>query len=784
MERGVPATVSRTLILPNAMSEYTKNELKNYFADKNARKRGGNPYSKSVLVKRSLMVAASIAASMVACGLVVGIYILTLIPSLPTFEQLENPDVDRSTILYTADGKLLTRFSRQDRTPVSLDSVSAYVVDALVATEDYRFYDHWGIDLVRLGSSAIKTILGDRQGGSTITQQLARNLYVQIGSDISITRKIREAMTALQLERNYAKREILEMYLNTVPFGYNSFGIATAAQTYFGKSALDLNLGESAVLVGILKGTSFYNPKRHPDRATARRNIVLTQMVRYGNLDPDVAAAAKKDTLRLSFRRLTHTDNLAPYFAERVRLWLRDWAKQTGSNIYTDGLVVYTTLDSRLQAHAQQAVKRQLDGLQAVVDVNWSSARSGVKEFTIFDDFVRIKDEGNFEPFGLFWEANPEKEEAMIRESRIFRAMVKSGSSETEALTTLKNRSGFRDSLRTDKSRLEAGLVVIDPVSRHIKAWVGGRNYEIDKYDHVAVARRQAGSTFKPFLYTAAIDNGYSPYYRLLDDSVTIELPGIQEPWKPRNSHEAYTRRMMTLREALAGSINVVAARLVDEVGSEQVAKYAKLMGVKSPLSRVHSLVLGTSDVQLLEMTNAYATIASGGFYAEPIMVTRIMDRQGNLLADFPTNRDEVLSEETTFTMIDMLRGVINNGTGVRIRNQFAIKADVAGKTGTTQGGADGWFIMVHPQMAIGSWVGFNDQRVRFRGWWGEGAHNALLVVGDFFQTTSASLGDAFVENRFIPPDGYDVPVPVITDGSAGSSGKKAGSESKGRIGW
>jgi len=506
-------------------------------------------------------------------------------------------------------------------------------------------------------------------------------------------------------------------------------------------------------------------------------------MVRYGNLDPETAAAAKADTLRLSFRLLTHTDNLAPYFAERVRLWLRDWAKQTDRNIYTDGLVVYTTLDSRFQKTAEQAVYRQLEGLQAVVDVDWSRARSGVSNGTSFDDYLRIKKKGDFVPFDRFWAANARLLNDMIRETPTFKKLVKSGASSRDALTELKERESFIDSLKADKTRLEVGLVVIDPVSRHVKAWVGGRDYEIDKYDHVAVARRQAGSTFKPFLYTAAIDNGYSPYYRLLDDSVTIELPGAQEPWKPKNSHGSYSKRMITLREALANSINVVAARLVDEVGSDQVANYAELMGIKSPLERVHSIVLGTSDVQLLEMSNAYATIASGGFYADPMMITRIMDRSGNILADFTTNREEVLSEETAFTMIDMMRGVVDNGTGVRIRNQFGIRSDVAAKTGTTQGGADGWFIMMHPQLVTGAWVGFNDSRVRFRPWWGEGSHNALLVVGDFFSAMSDTLGEAFAKTRFIPPAGYDVPVPVVTDEND-SAGEKEGGDQKGHIGW
>lgn len=764
---------------------YSKQELKKYFASKTGRKRpSSGRRSDDSLFKKAVLLAFGVVGAGCAGFLLLILYMLFLIPSLPTFEQLENPEVDLATILYTADGKLLSRFARQDRTPVPLDSVSEHVVNALVATEDYRFYDHWGIDVIRLGSSVVKTLLGDRQGGSTITQQLARNLYAEVGTEITINRKLKEAMTALQLERNYTKPEILEMYLNTVPFGYNSFGIETGSQTYFGKSASELTLSESAVLVGMLKGTTLYNPHRNPERARERRNVVLTQMVRYGNLAPEEADLAKADSLKLSFSPITHTDNLAPYFAERIRLWMREWAKETEHDIYTDGLVVYTTLDSRMQAAAEDAVARQLDALQAVVDVDWSNARTRVRSRTEFTDFLKISKQGDFTPFDLYWETNRDVLRDMLRETTEYRTARNSGMNDRDALESLRNREGFIDSLRTAKTRLEAGLVVIDPVSRHVKAWVGGRDYAIDKYDHVAVARRQPGSTFKPFLYTAAIDNGYSPYYRLLDDSVTINLPGAQDPWKPKNAGDKYSRRLLTLREGLAGSINSIAARLVDEVGSEQVANYAQLMGVSSPLDRVHSLALGTSDVQLLEMTNAYATLASGGFFAEPLMVTRITDRAGNVLADFTTEQKEVLSAETAFTMIDMLRGVVDRGTGIRIRGQWGIRSDVAGKTGTTQEGADGWFILMHPQLVTGAWVGFNDPRIRFRDWWGEGSHNALLVVGDFFTRATDSLGRTFAESRFLPPDGYNVPVPVFDAGSEGEVVDKEGGASKGRIGW
>ncbi len=717
--------------------------------------------------------------------LALAIFMFTLSGDLPSIEKLENPDLDLSTVVYTADGELLTRFAKSDRTPVPLDSVSNYVVNALVSTEDYRFYKHWGVDIFRTFVSAAKTVLGDQQGGSTLTQQLVRNLYREVGREVTVSRKVKEIMTGIQIERNYTKKEILEMYLNTVPFGYNTFGISTASQTYFNKRPKELNLEESATLVAILNGSSFYNPRRYPERTKDRRNWVIHQMVKFGRLSPDVASSAQANPIELDFSQITHVENMAPYFAEQVRLFMQKWAKENDYNLYTDGLVVHTTLDSKLHEYAQKAVKEQSDGLQSVVDVDWSASRKHIRDYREIDDFVRVNKEHEIDKMSSFWAQNRSILQDMIKESRRYRTAVNEGTARGVALSDLLRNQEFVDSLKATKGRLETGFVAIDPITRHVKAWVGGRDYSIDKYDHVSIAKRQPGSTFKAFLYTAAIDNGYSSYHTFVDDSVSIELPGIQGFWSPKNSGEKWSGATMTLRRGLATSTNSIAAQLVGELGGQQVANYARLLGIQSPLEPVHALALGVSDVSLIELANAYSTMANEGIYGDPIMITRIEDKSGNVLEEFSTETKEVLSESTAYTMIDMLRGTIDWGTARRLRLIYGLKGDLAGKTGTTQNGADGWFMLMHPRLVMGSWVGFNDRRVTFRtNWWGQGGHNALFVVADFYKQAFEDPDFKLADAKFTPPSDYTVTLPPLPDGENELIRIKKGGKTKGKIYW
>lgn len=761
---------------------YSDKELNAYFEDPEARRRPNRKRPKEIARK----IVAGIASFSVIAALI-GISIaLYLAQYTPSFEQLENPEVSLATVAYTADGEVLTRYAYEDRTPVPYDSISPHVINALIATEDYRFPEHWGVDVFRTFTAAFvyPLLKGDQQGGSTISQQLARNLYKQIGFEVTLTRKIKEWITAVQLERAYTKQEIIEMYLTTVPFGQRTFGIETAAQTYFGVSAGELTLEQAAVLIGMLKATTAYNPVRNPERSLQRRNIVINQMERFGNLPQHVADSAKTKPLELDFTPVTHTQNLAPFFAEQVRLFMDKWASENGYDTYTDGLVVYTTLDSRLQKHAQAAVDKYMPALQSVVDVEWSSAGAGFFRYDI-EPYVEFAAQEDFEPFDRFWNQEREFVNTLIVDTERYQKRRRQGEPRAEIIAALRQDEAFMDSLRVDATRLEVGFVALDPYTRHVKAWVGGRDYNVGKLDHVNGTRRQPGSTFKPFLYTAAIDNGYSPYYRLLDDSVTIFLPGMPEPWSPGNSGDEFTGRMLTLRDGLRKSINTVAARLVGEVGGEQVQAYARRMGINSPLEPVPSIALGTSDVTLLEMSNAYATLASGGFHGDPIFVTRIETRSGEVLDEFASTQTEVLSEHTAYTMIDMLRGsMMPGGTGVRIRSQFGITSDVAGKTGTTQNSADGWFVLLHPQMVSAGWVGFNKPTLTFRtNYWGQGAHNALFVVADCFKSVLEDEDLAFPDSEFLAPEGWTVPLPMPVN-LEDQDDRKIGADRKGKVGW
>ncbi|MDP3135665.1 MAG: transglycosylase domain-containing protein, partial [Burkholderiaceae bacterium] len=528
---------------------------------------------------------------------------------------------------------------------------------------------------------------GDVQGGSTITQQLARNLYPEeIGRARSITRKIKEAITALKIEAVYTKDEILETYLNTVPFLYNAYGIEMAARTYFDKSADTLDALESATLIGMLKGTSYYNPVVNPQRSLQRRNIVLAQMVKHGQLTPARFEALKKRPLKIDFERQTESLGPAAHVTQQLRRWLIEWADRRGYNIFADGLVVRTTLDSRLQARANEAVERQGARLQALAD-------------------ARVHKRG------------------------------------------------------ADKPRVQVGFLATDPRNGHVKAWVGSRDFATDPFDHVHPARRQPGSTFKPFVYGAAFAQGMAPSYTFVDEAVEIALGG-GAVWRPSDG-TAPSGQPMSLRDGLTFSKNTITAQLMQKVGPASVAALARDMGVRqSRLDVVPSLALGTSPVTLREMVAAYGSIANGGSYIEPVLLLRVEDREGRVLEDFaPVPPQTVAQRSTMDTLIDVMRGVIDRGTGAAIRSRYGITADLAGKTGTTQDNTDGWFILMHPELVAGAWVGFNDSRITMADSWGPGARSALPIVGEFFQQgLRLRLIDA--KSRFAAPQTVDAAQP------------------------
>ena len=678
-------------------------------------------------------------------------YALILIPFTPSISNIRKAKIDQPAVLISSDGRYLATFKPMNREWVRLNQVSPHVINALIATEDHRFYQHYGIDLWRTATGMLRAFIGDPEGGSTLTQQLARNLYPEeIGRKRTITRKIKETITAIKIEYAYTKKEILETYLNTIPFLYNAFGIEMAARTYFNKPAQKLTVLESATLIAMLKGTSYYNPVLNPERAYQRRNVVLSQMVKGGVLSQADFDRLKTRPIRLDFERQPESVGPAPHLAAHIRKWLIDWADRNDRDIYSDGLIVHTTIDSRLQALANQAVHRQMEALQAVADVEWgvNSRRLISPSANAYVDMRR-----RVQPFGYFWKTKPGLIDVFIRESAAYRRAVDAGATPEAALVQLKSNREFMAKLRADKTRLQAGFVAIDPATGHVQAWVGSRDFKTDEFDHVAQARRQPGSTFKAFVYGAALEHGMSPDKRFTDRAVEIPLPD-GTVWRPADLSEPSGQRM-TAREGLIYSKNTITAQVMQEIGAKKTAELARKMGVnQSKLDEVPALALGTSPVTLLEMVAAYSTIAALGEYRQPIFITRITDKNGDVLAHFATENTPVLSDKTVENLINMLRGAVDQGTGQAVRTRFGLRADVAGKTGTTQKNTDGWFILMHRRLVAGSWVGFNDPRVTMRSnYWGEGAHNALLLVGDFFQQTlSARLIDGGAEFPFERP--------------------------------
>ena len=656
------------------------------------------------------------------------LYALALIPFTPSISDIRKAASEQPAQILSADGRKLTEFKQSNRQWVALKEISPHVVKALIATEDHRFYDHFGLDWRRTASALYYTLHGDRQGGSTLTQQLARNLYPEeIGRAASLKRKLKEAITALKIEAVYSKDEILETYLNTVPFLYNAFGIEMAARTYFDTSADDLDVLQSATLVGMLKGNSYYNPVLNPERAMQRRNIVLAQMVKRGQLDAAKFESLKQRPLRVEFERQSEPPGPAPHFAQQLRKWLIAWADRNDYNIYSDGLVVHTTLDYKLQVQANQAVARQGYQLQNLANAAWG--RSSV------------------------WTPANSLVEAFMRDTAAYQAAIDGGATPELAIKQLAADAAFMRELRRQKTTIQAGFLALDPQNGQIKAWVGSRDFKEDAFDHVQQARRQPGSTFKPFVYGEAFRQGMSPDDTLVDEAVEIEVGG-DEIWRPSDGKPP-SGQPMRLADALAYSKNTITAQLMQEVGPNKVVKLAHAMGIRqSTLEAVPSLALGTSPVTLMEMVAAYGTIANGGRYIAPVMVTRIEDRNGKLIEEFaPADGEQALSKAVAYTLLDTMRGVINRGTGSAIRSRFGIRADVAGKTGTTQDNADGWFLLMHPQLVGGAWVGFNDSRVTLRSdYWGQGAHSALPIVGDFFNN---ALRNRLIDRnaRFAAPD-------------------------------
>ncbi|MCS6935572.1 MAG: transglycosylase domain-containing protein [Chitinophagales bacterium] len=682
---------------------------------------------------------------------------------MPSFDELENPNSSLSTEIISTDGKIIGKYYVENRSNIEYANINKQLKNALLATEDIRFYQHTGID-IRALMRVVKGLIGSDYagGGSTITQQLAKNLFPRKRRNklMLVLQKFKEWVIAVKLERAYTKDEIMAMYLNTVPFSDNAYGIKSAAYVYFGKPVDSLRLEEAAVLVGMLKAPSTYNPRLHPEASLKRRNVVIDQMYHYGFITKAERDSLFKLPIRLDYHPDTHTEGEAPYFREFLRLWLKDWCEKnpkpdgTKYNIYKDGLRVYVTIDSRMQRYAEEAQQEYLREMQK-----------------IFFNFWKGKDP---------WRDFQKEWDAIYKQCPRYIALKRQGKSDAEIDAELKKPIPMRifsyeggekdtvmsvyDSIRYHRMILQNGFVAVDPESGYVRAWVGGVNYKYFQYDHVNWnTRRQIGSTFKPFVYTVAIrDKGYSPCFRVPNMPVTFEAGdprfGLVQDWTPKNSDGRYGG-MLTLRQGLQNSVNTVTAYLMHEMTPEAVAKLVKSMGVKSPIPLQPSICLGSADISLIEMVGAYTTYANKGVHVEPIFVTRIEDRHGNVLQDFVAPRNEALDEETAYVMVELLRHVVLGGTGMRIRYRYRLMNDIAGKTGTTQNYSDGWFIGFTPDLVAGSWVGCEDRYIRFRNmYYGQGASTALPIWAKFFQkiyADSANLRSIVDPNRkFEPPAG------------------------------
>lgn len=671
--------------------------------------------------------------SLIAAGLIL-VFVVAIMAywatDLPSLEQLENPKPQLATEVYSYDGVLLTKFFMENRTAVPLDIISPNLINALIATEDVEFYSHWGVNLRRLFIAMVENVgrvLSGRRahGASTLTQQLAKNLWLTPARHIK--RKVQELMIAIQIERTYTKREILELYLNTVYFGKGAYGAEAASWTYFAKPASKLTVSESATLVGILKSPEDYNPVDNIQISKKRRDLILDLMVKAEFLSDVQAIKEKAKPIELKFTPVTDR-GIAPYFTEYVRQQLKKEAEKLKFDLFRDGLIVTTTLDSRMQAYAEKAYNEHLKFLQEKMNKSWNwKSRKG-----------------------------QELQEKFIKESERFKNLVESGMSESQAYKRLKADENWLDSLLAEKLTVQAALVAIEPSTGHIKAWVGGRDFERYKLDHVWQARRQPGSTFKPFVYTVAVDKGIPPSYQLLNQPIAIQttINSKDRVWTPKNADNEIGG-FTSLRDALKNSLNYVTVRLAQQyVSPEEIIRYAKKMGISSPLRQDLSLALGTSEVTPLELASAYSTFANGGVHVEPIAILRIDDKFSSTIASYKTDRWEAISQETNYVMVSMLKSVMDGGTGSSARFRYNFRLEAGGKTGTTQNNADAWFMGITPQLACGVWTGFDDMRIQYTSMeYGQGSRAALPIWANFMKACYEDKSLGLQPRYFIKPE-------------------------------
>ncbi len=679
---------------------------------------------------------------------------------LPSLQALERPDPELSSEIISADGVSLGKYYRTNRTPVTFEELSPEMVNTLLVTEDIRFKEHPGIDLRGL----IRAIIGRVTslydgGGSTITMQLAENLfrtetenkgslykYPSVGQVVT---KLKEYIISMQLEQSYTKEEILAMYLNTVPFGSNAFGIKVAAQTFFNKLPSQLTYKESALLVGALNAQTRYSPILNPDNALAKRTEVLHNVHKYGLIDRVAFDSLKNSDFGLNYKVESHNEGIATYFRTVLGNYLMGWTKEHGLDLWGDGLKIYTTIDSRMQEYAEKAVREHMDTLQQVFDEHLGDRAPWIdengREITDFlENAVKKTDYYNFlvDKYGQ----SSDSVRIKLREKRPMRVFSWDGEIDTVF--------NVYDSLRYFKGFLQTGFMAMDPKSGHIKAWVGGIDHKYFKYDHVMYSKRQPGSTFKPFVYTVAIDNGYSPCFPVAD--VPVSLSNNGEPWTPQNSNNKYSGEVMTIRQAMARSVNSITAFMMRQLQPSTVKQYARSMGIDSDIAAVPAMGLGAAgDVSVYEMVGAYSTFVNKGTHTKPTFLDRIEDQNGNVIQQFVPEKHEAINEETAYVMLHMLKGTTEEAGGTAHGLSAEVKSgnEIGAKTGTSQNASDGWFMGITKDLAAGAWVGGEERSIRFEYWaLGQGARTAMPIWDKFMQQVYADPTLGYTKGPFPKP--------------------------------
>jgi penicillin-binding protein 1A len=671
--------------------------------------------------------------------------------TLPTFEELENPQTNLATEVISADGVTIGKYATENRTPIKFSELPENLVNALVATEDERFYEHSGIDYKGTARAVVKPGSG---GASTITQQLAKMLFTGERSTNKLERvlqKVKEWVVATKLEKQYTKQEIIAMYLNKYDFLNQAVGIRSAARIYFGKEPKELEIQESAMLVGMLKNSSYFNPLRREELVKQRRNVVLLQMTKNNYISQSEKVSLQQLPLELNYTPESHDEGYATYFRTHLQKVMRTWVqnnpKPNGEeyNIFKDGLKIYVTIDSRMQKYAEEAVSEHMANLQS-----YFFSEQERNKTAPFYDIEKEQIEGILDRAKKNSERYKRLKIAGISSKEIDKIFNKKTKMKVFSWKGDKDTiMSPNDSIRYYKYFLRSGLLSIEPQTGHIKAWVGGINNKHFKYDAVAQQKRQVGSTFKPFVYATAINQlRRSPCDMLPNTPYTIPAGkyGIPEPWTPENSNQEYGG-MLTLKDGLAGSVNTMSARLIDEVGPENVVRLAKAAGIETAIQANPSIALGAVDLSLYEMVSAYSTFANKGLRVKPMIITRIEDKNGTVLKDFVPKTQEVLSEESAYVILNLLEGVTKSGSGIRLRSNWTSGGGsvtgfpynftnaIAGKTGTTQNQSDGWFMGIVPNLATGVWTGGEDRATHFAGIAkGQGATMALPTWALFMQ--------------------------------------------------